>query len=282
MRDSLVSTAWLAANLNLPALRIVDASWHMPGDGRDGRAEYAAGHIPGAVFLDLGSLADPDSSLPMMLPDPAFLAARMASLGISNHDRVMLYDNSPFKTATRAWWMLARVSGMPHVTILDGGLTKWQAEGHAVETATQPIVIGRFSPVSNSHAVRDKAAINANLAPQAEQILDARSAARFAGEEAESRPNLVAGHIPGSLNLHYARLFDANGCWKPVDGLRAAFVEAGVDWNRPIVTTCGSGISAAILTFALHLIGKDDVALYDGSWTDWGSDPTMPKAQGRG
>ncbi len=278
MTDSLLSPDWLAASL--ATVRVVDASWHMPGDGRDAREDYGKGHIPGAVFLDLGTLADPDASLPMMLPSAAAFAARMESLGIAKQDRVILYDDSPFHTATRAWWMLARVFGMPHVAILDGGLGQWKAAGLSTETATPPIKHTSFQATPNPAAVRDKAAILATLASNSEQLLDARSPARFAGAEAEIRPNLVAGHIPGSRNLHYAQLFEADGRWKRGETLRAAFAASGIDLARPIITTCGSGISAAILTFGAHLLGKDDVALYDGSWTDWGSDPATPKAVG--
>jgi thiosulfate/3-mercaptopyruvate sulfurtransferase len=279
--EKLVSTEWLSDALGKPGLRIVDASWHMPGDGRDARADYDAGHIPGAVFLELGTLADPNSNLPLMLPDAASFAARMEALGIGDGQDIVLYDNSPFRTAARAWWMLAQVFGVQRVAILDGGYQKWAAEGRPVETALPSFEPATFTARFNARALRNKADLLTNLESQVEQVLDARGAPRFAGEEAESRPNLVAGHIPGSRNLPYGQMFDSNGCWKRGDDLRAAFLAAGIDMDRPIVTTCGSGVTASILTFGAHLLGKHDVALYDGSWTDWGSDPATPKATGR-
>lgn len=281
MTDSLVTTQWLADSLSRPEVKIIDASWHMPGDGRDAKADFEAGHIPGAVFLDLGKLADQRSNLPMMVPDATQFAEHLQALGIGSEDQIILYDNSPFKTAARAWWMLAKVFGAKHVAILDGGYAKWNAEGRGFETGIPAAQAARFAATYDGQAVRSLAQIMANLKTGAEQVIDARSAARFAGEEPEARPGLVAGHIPDSLNLPYGSLFDENGCWKRGDALRAAFEERGVDLSKPIVTSCGSGITASILAFGAHLIGKQDVALYDGSWTEWGSDPSTPKAVGR-
>lgn len=277
--DSLVSTDWLARELEASDLRVVDATYLLPGDGRDALAEFDKRHIPHAVFFDIAEISDTSSSLPTMLPPPAKFASRMQALGLGDGNRIVVYDNSPYHSAARAWWML-KMFGAHDVAILDGGFTKWCAEGRPVESG-KPIVRHRhFTVWEDRSSVRDLAQMKENLKSRAEQVVDARSASRFRGEEPESRPRVEPGHIPGSLNLPQGELFEADGSWKQGDALRAAFDAAGVDLAKPMVTTCGSGITAAVVAFGAHLLGKTDVALYDGSWSEWGSDPSTPKAKG--
>ena len=278
--ESLVSTQWLAQELGASDLRVVDASLFLPADNRNPQADYEATHIPGAVFMDLAEIVDASSPLPMMLPKAEKFASRMQSLGLGDGSRIVLYDNSPYKSASRAWWMLSQVFGAHGVAILDGGLAKWQAEGRPAESGKPSIRHRHFTVWKNDKVVRDKAQILANLESGAEQVVDARGAARFTGEEGDPRPDVASGHIPGAFNLPYGQLFNADGTWKQGDSLRAAFEAAGVDLSRPMVASCGSGLTAANLVFGAHLLGKSDVALYDGSWSDWGSDPATPKAMG--
>lgn len=276
--ESLVSTEWLANELGAIDLRIVDASYFLPDHGRDARAEFEAGHIPGAVFLDLDDLADGASDLPSMLPPPEKFASRMQSLGLGDGSRIVVYDDSPLHSAARAWWMM-RVFGAHDVAILDGGIAKWRAEGRPVESGRPQVRHRHFTIWRDAEGVRTLEAMKANLATGAEQVVDARSAARFAGSEPEPRPGTQPGHIPGSRNLPYGALFQPDGSWKQPSEIRAAFESAGIDPEKPIVTTCGSGITAAVLVFGAHLIGTP-AALYDGSWAEWGADPETPKASG--
>ncbi|MEY3985330.1 MAG: hypothetical protein RLZ59_775 [Pseudomonadota bacterium] len=278
--ESLVSTDWLAAELGASDLRVVDATYFLAADQRNPAAEFEAAHIPGAVFMDLGEIVDPTSSLPMMLPSPEKFASRMQSLGLGDGSRIVLYDNSPYKSAARAWWMLSQVFGAHGVAILDGGFAKWQSEGRPVEAGKPQIRHRHFTVWKNAKVVRDKAQMLANLDSGAEQVVDARGAARFTGEDPDPRPNVGNGHIPGSFNLPHSQMFNADGTWKQGDALKAAFESAGIDLGRPLVASCGSGLTAASLVFGAHLLGKEDVALYDGSWSDWGSDPDTPKALG--
>lgn len=278
--EPLVTTQWLADELGASDLRVVDATTVLASDGRNPAAEYEAEHIPGAVFMDLGEIVDPKASLPMMLPSAEKFASRMQSLGLGDGSRIVLYDNSPYKSAARAWWMLSQVFGAHGVAILDGGLAKWKAEGRPTESGKPAIRHRHFTVWKNEKVVRDKAQILANLESGAEQVVDARGAARFTGDDGDPRPEVAKGHIPGSLNLPFGQMFNADGTWKRGDDLRAAFESAGVDLARPLVASCGSGLTAANLVFGAHLLGKSDVALYDGSWSDWGSDPTTPKAVG--
>jgi thiosulfate/3-mercaptopyruvate sulfurtransferase len=278
--DALVKTEWLANELGAADLRVVDASYFLPADARDPAAEYEAGHIPNAVFMDLGGLVDSASDLPMMLPSPEKFASRMQSLGIGDGSRIVLYDDSPYKSAARAWWMLTAVFGAHGVAILDGGLAKWKTEGRALETGKQAVRHRHFTVWKSGKPIRNKAHILANLDSKAEQVVDARGTLRFLGEEQDPRSGVAAGHIPGSFNLPYGAMFNADGTWKTGDAMKAAFEETGINMSKPIVATCGSGLTAATLVFGAYLIGKSDVALYDGSWSDWGTDPNTPKAMG--
>lgn len=275
--DSLVSTDWLAAERSAPDLRILDATWFLPDAGRDARAEFEAGHIPGAMFFDINLISDKARPLPTMLPPAAQFGAQLGALGISDGDRIVLYDNAPHHTAARAWWML-KSFGI-EASLLDGGLAKWRAEGRPLDRGTQPVDPGRVTPRPNAALVRTLDQVRANLDSRAEQLVDARSPARFTGMEAETRPGLASGHIPGSANVPYSSFFNPDGTWKHPASLRLALEDEGVEIERPVIATCGSGISAAVIVFALHLLGHP-AALYDGSWTEWGAHPDTPKATG--
>lgn len=278
--DSLVSTDWLSRALGADDLVVLDASMHLPAAGRDARAEFAAGHIPGARFLDLASLRDTGSGLPNTLPAPERFADRMSELGAARTSRVVLYDDSDIRTAARAWFVL-RMNGAHQVAILDGGLAKWRAEGRPLETGEAAVAHGEpeSSPADWSR-VRGKADMLANLSSLREQVVDARDPGRFSAATGDAVHGLAGGHIPGSRNLFYRDLFAPDGTFRSEAELRAAFERAGVDLARPIITSCGSGVTAAVLLFALHRLGIDDAALYDGSWSEWGADPETPKESG--
>jgi thiosulfate/3-mercaptopyruvate sulfurtransferase len=278
--DSLISTDWLAHEMGASDLRIVDASYHLAETGRDAAAEYQAGHIPGAVFLALKELVDPDSPIDNTLPSAEKFASRMQDLGLGDGSRIVLYDDSAIKTSARAWYMLAKVFGAHHVAILDGGLAKWRSENRSMDSGTTTLRARHFTAWSDRKRLRTKDDVLAILGHGEEQLIDARGAPRFTGDEQESRPGLASGHIPGSRSVPYKSLFAADGTFKDKAALAAVFEAAGVDLTRPLVTTCGSGVTACVVAFALHLIGKDDVALYDGSWSEWGADPALPKATG--
>ena len=275
----LVSTEWLAARLDAPGLVILDASHHLPAAARDAQAEFAAGHIPGARFLGLASLTDTGSSVPYALPRPDQLAARLGLLGAEPGASIVLYDDSAIRTSARAWFML-RASGWDNVAILDGGLAKWRAEGRMIALGTQhpdPVAPAHLAP---PRRVRSKADMLANIESHAEQVVDARGADRVFGTGIDPVHGGPNGRIPGALNVPFTHVLNADGTYKAPDELRAAFTAAGVDLDRPITTTCGSGVTASVLLFALHLIGVRDAALYDGSWSEWSADPDTPKQQG--
>ena len=276
--DALVTTEWLANELGANDLRVVDATYVLASDGRDPTAEYEAAHIPGAVFFDVGEISDLTNPLPTMLPPPEKFASRMQSLGLGDGSRIVIYDNSPYRTAARAWWML-RIFGAHDVAVLDGGFAKWQAEGRPVESGKPQHRHRHFTVWADDSQVRTLDQMKANVDSGAEQVLDARSGPRFTGEEPDPRPATHAGHIPGSRNLPYKQLFNDDGTWKTGGALKAEFEKAGIDLSKPLVTTCGSGITAAVLLFGAHLLGNE-AALYDGSWSEWGADMSTPKATG--
>ncbi|MGH7355713.1 MAG: 3-mercaptopyruvate sulfurtransferase [Candidatus Rokuibacteriota bacterium] len=274
-RDALVTTEWLARERGAPDLRVVDGSWHMPQLKRDARAEFVAAHVPHAVFFDIDAIADRSTPLPHMLPRPQAFADAVGALGIGDGDRVIVYDSRGVVSAARVWWTF-RVFGHDAVAVLDGGLPKWRAEGRPLDSgvpSSAPRAFGaRFRPA----LVRDLDALRANLKTQREQVLDARSPGRFHGTEPEPRAGLRPGHIPGSLNLPYDALYRSDGTLLGTEELRRAFTASGLDPAKPVVTSCGSGVTASVLALALHRLGRDDVAVYDGSWSEWGARDDTP------
>lgn len=274
---ALVSTEWLAAHIDDPRVRIVDGTWHMPQLQRDPRREFEEAHIPGAVFFDIDGIADRGTALPHMLPSPAQFARQVGALGIGSADLVVTYDARGVVSAARVWWTF-RAMGHDRVAVLDGGFRKWRAEGRPVESGPAAPRRRRFSAGLRRNLVRGLEQMRRNLESRREQVLDARSRGRFVGTEPEPRAGLRGGHIPGSLNLPYDLLYRPDGTLLPSEGLRQAFAAAGVDAARPVATTCGSGITASVLALGLHLVGQKQVAVYDGSWTEWATHPDTPAA----
>ncbi|HEY4134692.1 MAG TPA: 3-mercaptopyruvate sulfurtransferase [Alphaproteobacteria bacterium] len=272
----LVSTDWLAERLGNPNLKILDASWYMPAQARDAQAEYAAGHIPGAMFFDIDRIADTSSSLPHMLPTPAEFGAAVSALGIGNEDDVVIYDGAGIFAAPRAWWTF-RAFGHSRVAVLDGGLPKWRKEGRPAEAASPTPAPKNFRAHFNGKLVRDLAAMRANIDSERDLVVDARSEGRFKGVEPEPRPGLKGGHIPRSRNLPFQALIDgATGTMKAPAELQKLFADVGVTTKQRVTASCGSGLTAAILAFGLYLTGRDDAAVYDGSWSEWGAQADAP------
>jgi thiosulfate/3-mercaptopyruvate sulfurtransferase len=277
MTEPVVSTAWLADHLADPDVRVVDATLPLVGQPGHGRDFYQAGHIPGAVFFDINAIADLSTDLPHMLPSPQAFADQAGALGLAREATIVVYDAHGLYSAPRVWWTL-RVMGYPNVFVLDGGLPKWRAEGHPVETAEAAPAPAQVTPAFDPALVAQLDQVADVLKTGAAQVVDARSAARFRGEAPEPRATLRSGHMPGALNLPFTEVVAADGTLKPADQLEAAF--AHVDLSRPIVTSCGSGVTASVLALALARLGRDDVAVYDGSWTEWGGRPDTPVVTG--
>jgi thiosulfate/3-mercaptopyruvate sulfurtransferase len=267
--NPLVSTEWLAEHLSAPDLVVLDASMYLPNAGRDANAEYRAEHIPGAVRFDIDNISDPNSDLPHTLPAPHVFSSKMRRLGIGDGQTVVVYDSAGFYSAPRAWWML-KVMGAEQVFILNGGLPKWKAEGRPVEDGTVTRPERHFTARFNHGAVADLSDIRQMIQDKSRQILDARPPARFRAEVPEPREGLRGGHMPGAFNTPSTGFTAEDGTFLAPDSLRAIFAEAGVDLDKPVTTSCGSGVTAAVITLALSLVGHKDHTLYDGSWTEWG------------
>ncbi|QBY01897.1 3-mercaptopyruvate sulfurtransferase [Rhodophyticola sp. CCM32] len=276
---TLVSTGWLASHLNDPDLRVIDASYYLPDMGRDAMAEYHADHIPGARFFDIDEISDHRSALPHMAPPVEKFMSRMRAMGVGDGHQVVVYDGAGLFSAARVWWLF-RLMGKSDIAVLDGGFPKWQAEGRETEDMP-PVLRDRHMTVQRqAHLVKDVTQVASASKLGDWQVVDARAPSRFKGAEPEARPGLRAGHIPGSLNVHYATLLNADGTMKPKAALKAAFEDAGVDLGKRVITTCGSGVTAAILMLALERLGHRDAALYDGSWAEWGQFDQLKVATG--
>lgn len=270
----LVSTDWLAERLDAPDIRVLDGTYYLPGSGRDAKALYAERHIPGAQFFDIDDIADSRSPLPHMVPPVEKFVSRLRAMGVGDGHRVVVYDQLGLVSAARVWWTF-RLFGHQDVAVLDGGLPKWLAEGRPVTDELPPRRDRHFVARRDSGLVRDVTQVAAAMKLGREQIVDARSAARFEGTAPEPREGLRSGHIPGSLNLPYTELFNPDGTMKDADGLAAAFDAAGVDPDRPVIATCGSGVTACIIALALERLGRRRWSVYDGSWSEWGAFPDL-------
>lgn len=279
MSDPLVTTAWLAERLGRDDVQVLDGSWWMPAEGREPRAEYLEAHIPGAVFFDIDAIADHSVDLPHMLPTPAAFADAIGKLGLRRDATIVAYDTYGVRAAARVWWTL-RTMGFDKVVVLDGGLRVWRAEGRPLESGEVALPPSVVIPAFRPELVRDLDAVAAIIKAGSATIVDARGAARFRAEAPEPRPGLRSGHMPGARNVPMDTLLDADGRLKSPDDLKALFQSAGVDMAGPIVTTCGSGLTAAVLALALARLGRTDVAVYDGSWTEWGGRPDVPVLSG--
>jgi thiosulfate/3-mercaptopyruvate sulfurtransferase len=275
-QTSLIETEELARELHAPDLVILDASWHMPAEGRNARAEYLAEHIPGGLFFDIDEIADTKSHLPHMLPPPEKFSSRMRSMGIGDGSRIVVYDSAGLFSAARVWWTF-RVMGVQDISVLNGGLPKWKREGHPLESGEPTARTARhFTARRNADLVRDLSDMKSLIKDRTAEIVDARAAERFAGKAPESRAGLRSGHIPGAHNLPFAKLIAKDGTLKPAPEVERLFEEAGVDLSKPVVASCGSGITASVLALALAEIGHRRTSVYDGSWSEWGADQNLP------
>ena len=276
---TLVSTAWLAAHMQDPDLRVLDASWYLPTMRRDARAEYERAHIPGARFFDIDDISDNRSDLPHMVPPVEKFMSRMRAMGVGDGHQVVVYDGAGLFSAARVWWLF-KLMGQDDVAVLDGGLPKWKSEGHPTDDLP-PVIRDRHMMVRRQNQmVKDVTQVAAASKLDDHEIIDARAPGRFRGDEPEPRAGLRSGHIPGSKNVYFHTLLNQDGTLKAPDDLRTVFEAAGVNLSKPAITSCGSGVTAAVLNLALTLIGKTDHALYDGSWAEWGQFPTVPVAKG--
>ncbi|WP_347258422.1 3-mercaptopyruvate sulfurtransferase [Methylocaldum sp.] len=280
LQSPLVSAEWLAKHLHTSDIVILDATFFLPNQGRDAEQEYFAAHIPGARFFDIDAVADQGNSLPHMLPSPEFFAASVGQLGIANQTHVVVYDNNSFMASARVWWTF-RVFGHDRVSVLDGGLENWKAKGFPVDTSRVTAETRPFKTTFDPSLVRNLDEMKALIGSTATQIIDARSPGRFAGREPEPRPGIRSGHIPGSKNLFFKRLVDeSTQCLKPAAEIRKEFEDADTDFEKPIVTTCGTGVTASVLALGLYCLGRESVAVYDGSWTEWGGLSDTPVSVG--
>ena len=279
MTELTVSPEWLKERLGDPRVKIVDASWYLPAQTRDGKAEFLSGHIPGSVFFDIDAIADHSTDLPHMLPDAKAFAAAAGALGLSESDTIVVYDGMGLFTAPRVWWTL-KVFGAKDVRVLDGGFPAWKRAGSPIEASEAKPKPSKFNAQFSAETVRNFDQVRKQLAAKEAVVVDARGAPRFRGEAPEPRAGLASGHMPGARNVPYDTVADDQGRLKPPDEVRKVFQNAGVDLSSPVVTSCGSGVTAEVLLFALASLGKHDVALYDGSWTEWGSRADAPVATG--
>jgi thiosulfate/3-mercaptopyruvate sulfurtransferase len=272
----LVTTEWLAAELGKPDLIVFDATKYLPNEAQDGKAEFVRAHVPGAQYFDIDQIADPDTDLPHMVPTPGRFAKLMGGLGVGNGSRIVFYDQKGLASAARGWWLM-RLFGHAAVAVLDGGLPKWLKEGRAVQGGEAPApAASSFRPDYRAGRLRGIGDLLANVSSGAELVVDARSAGRFTAAVPEPRAGMRSGHIPGSVNLPYTALLHDDGTFRSAEEVRRLFAAAGVDGTRPVVTSCGSGVTACILTLGLTLAGLAEGAVYDGSWTEWGGRSDTP------
>lgn len=274
-KSPIVSTEWLFEHLDAPDVRVIDASWYLPDMGRDAKAEYDSAHIPGAVFFDLAALSNPNCDLPHMLPPPEMFSSRVRKLGLGNGNRIICYDGAGLFSAARAWWMF-RAMGHKDVAVLDGGFPKWRTEGRPVEDLAPRPRERHFVARPDHHFVKSINDVKAVCESGQCQIIDARGPGRYAGTDPEPREGMRSGHIPGALNVPYASLLAEDGSLKPKDEIKAIFEKAGYTDGKPVIASCGSGVTACILSLALEVIGKTDVSVYDGSWAEWGARQDVP------